>query len=167
MSYRRRLAWSSALVALLSWRSEVVLPLYAANQCRNYKTQLLQGGRALMGKKHGYAESQNNQFTEFSGVPCHLVLDSPYPVLQNKALILPDKSADLCKRLFLFIVSVDLHTPSWRIILVNGADSSFQFQFVILQYNWLLLNTLWARAGRSAPSLSLIFLHTPPDTSPA
>lgn len=161
-SYRINLAWSPALAALSLWWPEVVLPLYAANQHRNYKTQLLKGGRALRGEKHEYAESQNNQFTqEFCGVPCHWVLHSPHPVLQNQGLILPDKSADLCKRLFFFRASVDLHTQSWRVTMVNGADSSFQFQFVVLQYNWLRLNTLWARAGRSAPSLSLIFLHTP------
>lgn len=50
---------------------------------------------------------------------------------------------------------------SWRVTLVNGADSSSQFQFVVLWYNWLSLYTLWARAARSAPSPLLIFLHTP------
>lgn len=63
-------------------------------------------------------------------------------------------------RLFLFRVSLHLHMQSWRVTLVNGANSSSQFQFVVL-YNWLPLNTLWARAARSAPSPLLIFLHTP------
>lgn len=81
-SFRRRLAWSQALAALSSLWSEVILPLYTANQCRNKKTQLLQGGRVLRGKKHGYWESQNNQFIQdFSPVPCHWELDSPHPVL--------------------------------------------------------------------------------------
>lgn len=134
---------TQALAALSPWWSEVILPLYTLNQHRNKKTQLLQGKRVLWGEKHGYAASQNNQF------------------------ILPDKSAHLYKRLFPLRVSLDLHTEPWRVTLINGADCSSQFQFVVLQYNWLPLNTLWARAGRSPCSPLLIFLPTPSDTPPA
>lgn len=166
-SFRRRLAWSQALTALSSWWSEVILPHYAANQCRNNKTQLLKGGRVLRGEKHGHAQGHKinglyRTFLLYLVTECLICHVQSYRTKDWYCQINP-----LTYVKFLLRVSLDLHTQSWRVTLVNGADSSSQFQFVVLQYNWLPFNTLWARAGRIAPSPSVIFLHTPSDTSPA
>lgn len=130
---------------------------YTADSARRTR-QLLQGHRAPWGEKQGCTEPQTNQFVqEFSVTKCLSHCVQPCRARDQSCQI----NLLTWGRGYSSSVSLHLHMQSWRVTLVNGADSSSQFQFAVLQYNWLPLNTLWARAARSAPSPLLIFLHTP------